>query len=100
MAARAMHAQPWGILVGNVREPRPRALDLRAVGARRFTTADWADPQIEFSLGTGWNRAPGWDARKLAARFGAWLSGCKDFRGDPEEYLVVDPNRLLVFVHN
>ena len=38
--------------------------------------------------------------QEVAARYGAWLSGWKDFRADPEQYLVVDPNRILVLVHD
>jgi hypothetical protein len=36
----------------------------------------------------------------MARRFGDWLSGWRDFRAEPERYLVVDGHRIPVFVHN
>jgi len=36
----------------------------------------------------------------VARRFVKWLRGFKGFRAEPEEYIVVDDSRVLVFVCN
>jgi len=36
----------------------------------------------------------------MSQRYSEWLSGWKDFRAAPEEYIVVDDERILVLVHN
>jgi ketosteroid isomerase-like protein len=36
----------------------------------------------------------------MAERYGDWLRAWKDFRAEPEEYIVVDGERILVLVHN
>ena len=65
-----------------------------------FSSAEWADPEIEFAFADG--PEPGrWTGLKtMAERYGDWLAGWKDFRAEPERYLVVDDNRVLVLVHN
>jgi ketosteroid isomerase-like protein len=36
----------------------------------------------------------------MARRYGDWLRAWRDFRAEPEEFFVVDGQRVLVFVHN
>ncbi|MHB8233832.1 MAG: nuclear transport factor 2 family protein [Solirubrobacteraceae bacterium] len=69
-------------------------------GLGDFSSSEWADPEIEFAFVDG--PEPGsWSGRPaMAKRYGEWLSGWKDFRAEPEELIVVDPTRVLVFVHN
>ena len=65
-----------------------------------FGSADWAHPEIEFGFADG--PEPGrWTGREeMSKRYGDWLRGWKDFRAVPEEYLVLDETRVLVFVLN
>jgi ketosteroid isomerase-like protein len=69
-------------------------------GRGDFSSAVWADPEIEFAFVDG--PEPGsWSGRPaMAKRYGEWLSGWKDFRAELEELIVVDPTRILVLVHN
>lgn len=64
-----------------------------------FSSADWADPQIEFAFADG--PEPGrWTGREqMSKRYGDWLRGWKDFHAAPEEYFVGE-DRILVFVIN
>jgi ketosteroid isomerase-like protein len=65
-----------------------------------FSSAEWADPEIEFGFAD--EPEPGhWTGlQEMAARYGDWLNGWKDLRAEPEEFFVVDETRILVFVHN
>lgn len=65
-----------------------------------FSSADWADAEIEFAFADG--PEPGrWAGREqMSKRYGGWLRGWKDFRAAPEEYFVIDDHRILVFVIN
>jgi ketosteroid isomerase-like protein len=69
-------------------------------GSGDFRTADWAHPEIEFGFADG--PEPGrWTGRDaMSRRYGEWLRGFEGFRAEAEEYVVVDENRILVFVHN
>jgi ketosteroid isomerase-like protein len=69
-------------------------------GSGDFSSAVWADPEIEFAFVDG--PEPGsWSGRSaMAQRYGEWLSGWKDFRAELEELIVVDSTRILAFVHN
>jgi len=69
-------------------------------GRGDFSSAAWADPQIEFSFVDG--PEPGkWSGRPaMAKRYGEWLSGWNDFRAELEELIVVDSARILALVHN
>jgi ketosteroid isomerase-like protein len=69
-------------------------------GRGDFSSAAWADPQIEFSYADGPEPGAWRGVGEMSARYGDWLSGFKDFRAEPEEYLVVDDERVLVFVRN
>jgi ketosteroid isomerase-like protein len=65
-----------------------------------FTSGEWADPEIEFGFADG--PEPGYwtGITEMADHFVEFLRGWRDFRGEPEEFRVVDATRLLVFVHN
>jgi ketosteroid isomerase-like protein len=70
-----------------------------AWGGGDFSTADWADPDIEFAIVEG--PAPGsWNG--VAAMANAWrdfLGAWEDFRAEPEEYRELDDERVLVLTH-
>jgi ketosteroid isomerase-like protein len=65
-----------------------------------FSAADWAHPEIEFSFADGPEPGRWIGLEEMSVRYGDWLRGWKDFRAVPEEYLVVDDNRIVVFVLN
>jgi ketosteroid isomerase-like protein len=65
-----------------------------------YSSADWADPQIEYVIADG--PSPGtWSG--LAGMAEAWreiLSAWDDFKQAVEEYRELDPERVLVLVRN
>jgi len=65
-----------------------------------FGSAAWADPEIEFGFADG--PEPGlWNGLEAMSRqYGDWLRGFEGFRAEPEEYIEVDDDRVLVFVRN
>src|SRR5215472_2055749 len=65
-----------------------------------FTSGDWADAAIEFGFADGPEPGSWTGIKNMADRYGEWLRGWRDFRGEPEEFIVVDETRILVFVHN
>ena len=65
-----------------------------------YTSAEWADPQIEFAFADGPEPGSWKGIGEMSRRYSEWLSGWKDFSAAPEEYIVVDDTRILVLVHN
>jgi ketosteroid isomerase-like protein len=65
-----------------------------------YTSADWAHPQIQFAFADGPEPGSWRGIGEMSQRYSEWLSGWKDFRAAPEEYIVVDDERILVLVHN
>jgi ketosteroid isomerase-like protein len=65
-----------------------------------FSSAWWADPDIEFAYADGPEPGRWMGVQAMSERYGEWLSGWKDFRAEPEEYLAVDESRILVLVRN
>jgi ketosteroid isomerase-like protein len=65
-----------------------------------FSSAEWAHPEIEFAFADGPEPGRWTGLTKMAERYGDWLRAWKDFRAEPEEYIVVDGERVLVLVHN
>jgi ketosteroid isomerase-like protein len=65
-----------------------------------FSSAEWADPQIEFGYADGPEPGTWTGVDEMSARYGDWLRGFKNFRAEPEEYLIADDQRILVFVRN
>jgi ketosteroid isomerase-like protein len=65
-----------------------------------FSSAAWADPEIEFAFAGGpepgsWSGLAG-----MAAGYREWLRAWEGFRAEPEEYVVLDDERILVLVRN
>ncbi|HEV3284260.1 MAG TPA: nuclear transport factor 2 family protein [Solirubrobacteraceae bacterium] len=65
-----------------------------------FSSAAWADPEIEFAFAGGpepdsWKGLAG-----MAQGYGEWLQAWEGFRAEPEEYLELDSERILVLVRN
>jgi ketosteroid isomerase-like protein len=65
-----------------------------------FSSNEWADAQIEFSFAGGPETKSWIGLEGMAAGYGDWLRAWKNFRAEPEEYLVIDDERILVLVHN
>jgi ketosteroid isomerase-like protein len=65
-----------------------------------FSSNEWADPEIEFSFAGGPEPASRTGLAGMAEGYRDWLRAWKDFRAEPEEYLLVDDERVLVLVHN
>jgi ketosteroid isomerase-like protein len=65
-----------------------------------FTFVGWADPKIEFGFADGPEPGRWRGLEEMSVRYGDWLRGWKDFRAEPERYIVVDDARVLVFVRN
>jgi ketosteroid isomerase-like protein len=65
-----------------------------------FSSATWADPEIEFAFAGGpepghWRGLAG-----MSEGYREWLRAWDGFRAEPEEYLVLDDERVLVLVRN
>jgi ketosteroid isomerase-like protein len=65
-----------------------------------FGSAEWADPNIEFSYAGGPEPAAWTGVQDMAANWREWLRGWMDFRTVPIEYKIIDSERILVLVHN
>jgi ketosteroid isomerase-like protein len=64
-----------------------------------FSSAEWAHPDIEWVFADGpipgrWTGADG-----IAAGFRQWSEAWKDFRIEADEFMEVDADTVLVFVH-
>jgi ketosteroid isomerase-like protein len=65
-----------------------------------FSSAVWAHPEIEFALADGPDPGTWTGLTGMAEGYRTWLSAWTNFRAEPEEYLVLDDERILVLVHN
>lgn len=69
-------------------------------GRGDFGSVEWASPDIEFVFAGGpepgiWHGLSG-----MSESYGEWLSAWEGFRAEPEEYKVLDHERVLVLVRN
>jgi ketosteroid isomerase-like protein len=69
-------------------------------GRGDFSSVEWASPDIEFVLAGGpdpdiWHGLAG-----MSEGYGEWLRAWEGFRAEPEEYKVLDRERVLVLVRN
>jgi ketosteroid isomerase-like protein len=65
-----------------------------------FSAADWADPQIEYSVTGGLaegERSTG--VAGMARGFRSFLSAWDGYRVAADEYRELDPERVIVFAH-
>jgi ketosteroid isomerase-like protein len=69
-------------------------------GRGDFGSVYWAHPDIEFAFADGPEPGRWRGLKERSARYGEWLRGWKNFRAEPEEYVVADDRRILVFVRN
>ncbi len=69
-------------------------------GRGDFSSAAWADPEIEYLVVDGpepsrWNGLAG-----MAEGWRDWLRAWEEFRAEPEEYIDLGDGRILVLVRN
>lgn len=65
-----------------------------------FSSASWADPEIEFAFAGGPEPGSWTGLVGMAKGYREWLRAWEDFRATPEEYRVLDGERVLVLVRN
>ena len=66
-----------------------------------FSSAEWADPEIEFVLADGPDPGRWTGVAEMAERFGERMSAWKDVRtAGAKEYRELDSERVLVFYEN
>ena len=65
-----------------------------------FSSNEWADADIEFGFAGGPEPERWRGLTAMAEGYRDWLRAWKDFRAEPEQYLVLDDERILVLVRN
>jgi ketosteroid isomerase-like protein len=65
-----------------------------------FSSNEWADEDIEFEFAGGPEPETWTGLAAMASGYRDWLKAWKDFRAEPERYLVIDDDRILVLVRN
>src|SRR5207245_4590831 len=65
-----------------------------------FTSNEWADAEIEFAFAGGPHPESWTGLAGMAQGYRDWLRAWKDLRAEPEEYVVIDDERLLVLVRH
>ena len=65
-----------------------------------FSSAEWADPEIEFAFAGGPEPGSWKGLAGMSEGYREWLRAWEGFRAEPEEYLVLDSERILVLVRN
>jgi ketosteroid isomerase-like protein len=65
-----------------------------------FGSNEWAHPDIEFSFADGPEPQLWRGLEAMAEGYREWLRAWREFRAEPEEYLLVDDERVLVLVRN
>jgi ketosteroid isomerase-like protein len=61
-----------------------------------FSSAEWADPEIEFVIADGPSPGTWTGLSGLAEGHRAWLSAWEGFRSEAQEYRELDDERVLV----
>jgi hypothetical protein len=68
-------------------------------GRGDFASAEWAHPEIEFTLADGLTRGTWKGLAGLAEGWRSFLSAWENWRGVADEYRVLDDDRILVLLH-
>jgi ketosteroid isomerase-like protein len=62
-----------------------------------FSSAKWADPEIEYTFMGGWlDAGSGTGLAEMGARWRDWVRAWQDFEVEADEYREVDSERILV----
>src|SRR5690242_14256841 len=62
-----------------------------------YSSADWADPEIEFAFRDGPEPSSGTGATGFREAWRTWLDAWEEFHQEAAEYREVDNERVLVF---
>jgi ketosteroid isomerase-like protein len=62
-----------------------------------YSSARWADPEIEFVIADGPSPGRWTGLAEMAEGLRDWLSAWEDFRSEASEYRQIDDERVLVF---
>ena len=89
--------QHWSIASANV-DLVP--LDLRGLGARDFSSVEWAHPEIEFVVADGLSPGSRTGLAGLADGWREFLSAWENWRVEAYEYREIHDERVLVLVHS
>lgn len=65
-----------------------------------FTSADWADPDIEFEMVGGLNTGEWTGLSEMTEAWAGLLRAWDDLRAIPEEYRELEDGRVLVYLRN
>jgi ketosteroid isomerase-like protein len=65
-----------------------------------FSSADWADPEIEFAMYGGLSTGEWRGIEEMTETWATMLRAWVDLRAIPEEFRELDDGRILVFLRN
>jgi ketosteroid isomerase-like protein len=65
-----------------------------------FSSADWADPEIDFEMRGGLTTGRWTGVEEMAEAWAAMLRAWEDLRAVPDEFREIDGDRVLVFLRN
>jgi ketosteroid isomerase-like protein len=65
-----------------------------------YSSAEWAHPDIDFVMADGPSPGSWTGLAGMAEGYRDWLSAWEEFRAEPEEYRVLDSERVPVLVRN
>ena len=65
-----------------------------------FSSADWADPEIEYEIADGPSRGRWTGLAELAEGWGSFLSVWENYTAEAEDYIELDDERILVPLRN
>ena len=65
-----------------------------------FSSADWADPEIEFEMRGGLTTGRWTGVEEMSEAWAAMLMAWEDLRAVPDEFRELDGDRVLVFLRN
>ena len=69
-------------------------------GQGDFSSAEWADPEIEFTSADGAEIRTSRGRAEMAQAWGSFLSAWRGLRAEAEEYRELDDSTVLVLVRN
>jgi len=65
-----------------------------------FTSAEWADPEIEFVAADSFDAGSVTGLAEMAAAWHDWLGTWEEYRVEVDEYRDLDDERILVLMHH
>ena len=65
-----------------------------------FSSAEWADPEIEFVAAEGPDPSRSVGVAAMAQRWQQWMSAWENYRSEADEYRELDEERVLVLMRH